>query len=225
MATSGVIFDVDGTLVDSAYLHALCWARAFAQHGSHPATAVLHRMVGMGAERLVRSVLGDDAADEDVDAVVDGHAVLYAEWYSRLRAFDRAADLLRACAGRGLSVVLASSAGEEELGALRAALDADDAIDGATSSDDAEASKPAPDIVQAALDKAGLTVSEAVFVGDAVWDVEACLRIGMPCIGVECGGTSRAELLDAGAVEVWKDPADLLAHLDASAIAAGRTGG
>ena len=219
MPSRGVLFDVDGTLVDTAYLHAVCWARAFAQSDRHPLTSAVHRAVGMGAERLVAHVLGDDVGESETDTIVAAHAVLYAEWWSRIRAFDGAADLLRVCHERGLAVVLASSAGEDELTALRGALDADDAVDAATSSDDADASKPEPDILQAALDRVDLTAQDVVFVGDAVWDVEACRRAGMPCIGLECGGTSRAELLEAGAVEVWRDPADLLDHLEESALA------
>ncbi|CCH77638.1 HAD-superfamily hydrolase, subfamily IA, variant 3 [Nostocoides japonicum T1-X7] len=219
MTRTGVLFDVDGTLVDTAYIHAVCWSRALEQNGFHRPTSVVHRAVGMGAERLVTSVLGEDLPSEELEAVVAAHAVLYAEWHSRVRAFDSAADLVRACAVRGLVVVLASSAGEHELAVLRGALGADDAIDVATSSDDAAASKPAPDILAAALERADLTPDSAVFVGDAVWDVEACRRIGMPCVGVECGGTSsRGELLAAGAAEVWRDPSDLLAHLEDSAV-------
>lgn len=218
MTRTGVLFDVDGTLVDSTYLHAVAWARAFAQRGHHPRTASIHRAVGMGAQRLVQKVLGDDAGEDEVSAIASAHGVLYAEWYSRLRAFDGSADLLRTCHERGLTVVLASSAGSGEMRVLRATLDADDAVDVATDSDDAASSKPAPDILQAALDKARLAATDVVFVGDAVWDVEACQRAGIPCIGVECGGTSRAELLEAGAVEVWRDPADLLSHLEESSV-------
>ncbi len=130
--------------------------------------------------------------------------------------------LLRACKGRGLAVVLASSADEAEFNVLRTALDAEDAIDAATYSGDVESSKPAPDLVQVALDKAGVPADEAVFIGDTVWDEEACRKAGVRCIGVLSGGVSRDELISAGAAEVYRDPADLLAALPASLL--GRSG-
>jgi phosphoglycolate phosphatase-like HAD superfamily hydrolase len=116
-------------------------------------------------------------------------------------------------------VVLASSASEPEMKALRAALDADDAITAATSSDDVEQSKPAPDIVQVTLDRAGASPEQAVFVGDTVWDVKACEKAGVPCIAVLTGGISRHELTEAGAVAVYDSVADLLRRLDGSLIA------
>jgi phosphoglycolate phosphatase-like HAD superfamily hydrolase len=126
--------------------------------------------------------------------------------------------VLRACRDQGLRVVLASSAGPGELEVLRAALGADDAVDEATSAGDVDQSKPAPDLVQVALDKAGVTAGEAVFVGDAVWDVQACQRAGVACVGVLSGGISPAELLDAGAVRVYQDAADILASFPASLL-------
>ncbi|MDN5790095.1 MAG: HAD family hydrolase [Micrococcales bacterium] len=218
MTRSGILFDVDGTLVDTTYLHAVCWARAFARTGRYPSMALVHRAVGMGGQRLVNHILGDGVGKDDAAAIIDAHSVLYAEWHSRLHAFDKSADLLRACHQRGLTVALASSAGAGDMSVLRATLDAEDAVDVVTTSDDADASKPEPDILQAALGKAQLSAENVVFVGDAVWDVQACQRAGIPCVGLECGGTSRAELLAAGAVEVWKDPADLLTHFQESAL-------
>jgi len=127
-------------------------------------------------------------------------------------------ELVHHVLGNGLRVVLASSADAREFAALRAALDADDAIDDATSAADVERSKPAPDLVRIALDKAGVPSAGAVFVGDTTWDVEACRKAGVPCIGLLSGGISRAELLSAGAVEVYGDPAELLDALPESLI-------
>jgi phosphoglycolate phosphatase-like HAD superfamily hydrolase len=124
-----------------------------------------------------------------------------------------------ACKRRGLAVVLASSADEPEFKALRAALDAEDAIDGATFAGDVEAAKPAPDLVQAALAKAGVTAGQAVFIGDTVWDVQACLKAGVACIGLLSGGISRGELLEAGAAEVYAGPGALLGALGGSPLA------
>ncbi|MGH3974683.1 MAG: HAD family hydrolase [Pseudonocardiaceae bacterium] len=115
----------------------------------------------------------------------------------RLSAFDGAADLLRACANRGLRVVLASSAREREMRALRDALDAEDVVTAATSASDAEESKPAPDILQIALERGGVAPDAAVFVGDSVWDMEACKKAGLACIAFLTGGISREELLES----------------------------
>jgi HAD superfamily hydrolase (TIGR01509 family) len=209
-SVKGVLFDVDGTLIDSNYLHAVTWWEAFAQAGHEVAMARIHRAIGMGSDQLLDTVLPasrDKGADGDLAAA---QSALYSVYWSRLRPLPGAPDLLRACHQRGLRVVLASSAGPQELAVMRAALDADDAVDEATSAGDVEASKPAPDLVQVALDKAGLSPAETNFVGDAIWDVHACQRAGVACIGVLTGGISRAELLDAGAVRVYDGAADLL---------------
>src|SRR5205807_400815 len=129
------------------------------------------------------------------------------------------ADLLRATKKAGLRVVLATSASAKEAGHLRAAIDADDAIDEVTSKDDVEQSKPDPDIVQTALDKAGLDASDAMFVGDTVWDVEAARRAGLDCVAVLSGGIAEHDLRDAGAVAVYRDVKHLLEDFDNSPIA------
>ena len=214
-----VIFDVDGTLVDTNYLHAVCWWEAFRQHGHGVDMADVHRAIGMGSDKLLDHLLPGDRdrdADDDIRAA---HRALYGVFWTRLRAFDGAADLLRACAGRGKKVVLASSASAGELAALRSALDADDAIAAATSSSEAGESKPAPDIVILALERAGVEPSDAVFVGDAVWDVHACRKAGVPCVGVLTGGIGEEALREAGAVAVYRGTADLLRQLDQSPLA------
>lgn len=212
----GVLFDVDGTLVDTTYLHAVCWWEALRQAGYDVPMARIHRAIGMGSDRLLDHLLGRDRDRSADDALSTAHLTLYAVYWERLRPLPGAADLLRACAERGWQVVLASSASDRELGVLRRALDADDVIAVATTKDDAGASKPAPDILQVALDKAGLDPQRSVFVGDAVWDVEAAARAGVPCVAVTCGGTGAAELTDAGAVAVYDDPAAILADLEAA---------
>jgi HAD superfamily hydrolase (TIGR01509 family) len=217
-ADTGVLFDVDGTLVDTPYLHAVCWAEALRQGGHDVPMATVHRAIGMGSDELMDHLLGTDR-DHDADADLDtAHLTLYKQFWGRLRPLPGAADLLRRCAARGLTVVLASSASKEELQALRSALDCDDVIAAATSSTDADAGKPHPDILQAALEQSGLVPEEAVFVGDAVWDGQAAARAHVPFIGVTCGGTSEAELRENHAVEVWRDPAELLRHFDSSAL-------
>jgi HAD superfamily hydrolase (TIGR01509 family) len=215
---TAALFDVDGTLVDTNYLHTVTWWQAFGQAGHVVAMTDIHRAIGMGSDLMLDRLLPDGrdrAADADIRT---SHSALYAAYWSRLRPLPQAAGLLRACRRRGLAVVLASSADEPEFGVLRAALDAEDAIDAATFSGDVEASKPAPDLVEVALDKAGVPAREAVFVGDTVWDVQASQKAGVPCIGLLSGGISRDELTTAGAAQVYTDPAELLAGLDGSLL-------
>jgi HAD superfamily hydrolase (TIGR01509 family) len=205
------LFDVDGTLVDTTYLHTVSWWEALRQHDNDVPMAEIHRSIGMGSDRILEHLLGPDRDSDADDATVKAHDILYGAWWERLRPLPGAADLLRACAKQGLTVVLASSAREAELKQLRRILDADDVIAAATSSADAKSSKPAPDILQAALDQSDVDPRDCVFVGDAVWDVKAAGKLDIPCIGLECGGTSAAELADAGAVATYRDPAALLA--------------
>jgi HAD superfamily hydrolase (TIGR01509 family) len=212
------LFDVDGTLVDTNYLHAVTWWQAFGQARYGVSMADIHRAIGMGSDQMLGKLL---PSDRDTDADADlraAHSALYATYWSRLRPLPGAADLLRACKDRGLAVVLASSADEPEFNALRAALDAEDAIDAATFAGDVESSKPAPDLIQVALDRVGVPAQEAVFTGDTVWDVYACQKAGVPCIGLLSGGISRDELAAAGAAEVYPGPADLLADLRGSLL-------
>ncbi|MBQ0906602.1 HAD family hydrolase [Micromonospora sp. U21] len=215
---AGVLFDVDGTLVDTTYLHTVSWWEALRQSDQPVPMATVHRSIGMGSDKLLEHLLGPER-DRDADAKLrDAHDTLYAEYWERLTPLPGAAALLRACAERGLRVVLATSASEHEVGALRHALDADDVVDTVTSSADAQQSKPAPDILVAALDQSGLAAERVVFVGDSVWDVAAAGKLDIPCVGLTCGGTSRGELAGAGAVAVYDDPAALLATLDDSPV-------
>ncbi|MFF6772383.1 HAD family hydrolase [Streptomyces sp. NPDC012637] len=212
------LFDVDGTLMDTNYLHTLAWWQALRRHGHDVPMARIHRAIGMGADRLLDEVLGSRRRREEDRAVADAHGALYAAWYDNLRPFEGATELLRAVAARGWQVVLASSASEEEVAAVRGRLDADEVIDAVTSGGDVDTTKPAPDLVEAALRAVGAEPEDAVFVGDTVWDVEAAGRAGLPCIGLLTGGTSRAELEDAGAVLVCEDPMALLRRIDTSPL-------
>ncbi|HKU01480.1 MAG TPA: HAD-IA family hydrolase, partial [Arthrobacter sp.] len=135
-----------------------------------------------------------------------------------LRALDGARDLLGRCHAGGAAVALASSARQRDLQVMRSILDADTFIDAATSANDAEESKPAPDILEAALEAVGVDAADAVYVGDAVWDMKAAGALGIPAIGLTCGGIHAAELREAGAVEVYDGPRHLLQNLGASAI-------
>jgi HAD superfamily hydrolase (TIGR01509 family) len=214
------LFDVDGTLVDTNYLHTTAWWEAFARAGHDVPMASIHRAIGMGSDRLLDALLPEDRDPAADDIIKIAHSALYQVYWPQLRPLPGAADLLRACHDAGLRVVLASSADPRELDVLREALDAEDAIDAATSAGDVDASKPAPDLVHVALDQAGTDPAQTVFVGDSVWDAQACQKAGVPCIGVLSGGTSREELLDAGAAAVYGDPAELLAAFPGSLQAA-----
>lgn len=215
---AGVLFDVDGTLVDTTYLHAVCWGEALRQAGHDVPMATVHRAIGMGSGEILAHLVGEERDKSGDQSLTTGHLTLYKQFWGRLRPLPGARELLRDCADRGLHVVLASSAATEELEALRSALDADDAVTAATSSSDAGSGKPSPDVLQAALDEGGVSAERVVFVGDAVWDGVAAQRAGVRFVGLTCGGTSEAELRAAGAVEVWRDPAHLLACLGVSVL-------
>jgi HAD superfamily hydrolase (TIGR01509 family) len=209
---SAALFDVDGTLADTNYLHAVTWWEAFLQVGHEVPMVRIHHAIGMGSGRLLDELLPEDRDRDGDEAIATAHESLYATYWPKLRPLPGAADLLRACKNRGLRVVLASSASARELEVLRKVLDADDAIDEATSSDDVEESKPAADLVQVALERAGVPASRAVFVGDTVWDVEACRKASVRCIALLSGGIGRDELERAGAAEIYDGPDDLLAR-------------
>lgn len=214
-----VLFDVDGTLVDSNYLHVWAWLRAFDAEGLSVDAWRIHRCIGMDGTTLVRTLSGD-AGQGVLDRLKKGHSEFYEQSAPLLAPLPGARDLLRAVADRGLQVVLATSAPEDELAMLRKVLDCDDVIAAVTSSQDVETAKPKPDIVQVALDRASVSADNAVFVGDAVWDCEAAARVRVPSIGLLSGGTSRAELLEAGASAVFEDAGDLLCQLDTTGIGA-----
>lgn len=204
-----VLFDVDGTLVDTNYLHTVAWWEAFTQAGHTVPMAAIHRAIGMGSGQMLDALLPDGRDRGADDGIKTAHSALYSVYWSRLGPLPGATQLLRACRDHGLRVVLASSADPREFDVLRAALDAEEAIHGATSAGDVAASKPAPDLVQVALGQAGAQPGQAVFIGDAVWDARACQRAGVTFIGLMTGGTSRAELLEAGAAAVYDGPGDL----------------
>ncbi len=214
----GVLFDVDGTLVDSNYQHTMAWWQAFRRFGHDLPMAEIHRAIGMGGDKLVAHLLGDDRDTEQDDELDATRSAVFSTFWPGLRSFEGAGELLRRCADEGLTVVLASSASHQELAVSRGIIGADEAISAATSSGDAENSKPDPDILQAALAAGGLDAANTVFVGDSVWDVLAASELGIPTVGLASGGTSAAELREAGAVEVHKDIRALLTAFDDGAL-------
>ena len=215
------ILDVDGTLVDSNYHHALAWYRAFQEHGVVLPLWRLHRHVGMGGDKYVAAVAGDEVEERLGDDLRVSWQERFDELLPEVEPFDGAHDLIEGLRERGHRIVLASSAIREHFDAfvddkLRARHLADDW----TTKDDVDASKPDPDLVKAALEKAG--TRNAVMVGDTPWDCEAARRAGIATVCVLTGGFSEAELRDAGAVAVFDSPRALLARLDQTPFAGGR---
>lgn len=214
-----VLFDVDGTLVDTNYLHVHSWARAFREENIDVQSWRIHRSIGMDGDSLVANLSGD-ASDAVQQRLKDRHSSLYKDSTGLIVRLPGARELLHHLAEQGVRVVLASSAPEDELAITREILDSDDAIAAATSSKDVDTAKPDPDIVEVALKRAGVSAEQAVFVGDAVWDGEAATRTGVPFVGVRCGGVADSELEKAGAQAVFDDPLELLRRLDTTVIGA-----
>lgn len=210
----GVLFDVDGTLLDTNYLHVLAWWDAFREtgHGAIPMTRI-HRLIGMGSPQLVVELVG-----EEDEKAIDAHARHYEDLRDKAVALPGAADLLAACAASGRAVVLATSGKKSDLEWMLPTIGAEDTLAGVVTSDDVDRSKPEPDLLSVAMESHDLDPGQTVMVGDTVWDVAAARRAGVECIGVTSGGISEAELLEAGAVEVYADPAALRDRLDSSRL-------
>jgi HAD superfamily hydrolase (TIGR01509 family) len=212
-----VLFDVDGTLVDSNDAHAHAWVRAFAEAGIDVSFDAVRRGIGMGGDKLMPRVSGlTEDSDKGQKIAARRKEIFKQDWLPRLAALPRAADLVAAVKERGLVAVAASSAKKEELEPLLKIAGAHSLMDGATSSDDAEESKPDPDIVQAALARARATADEAVMIGDTPYDIEAARRAGVRTIAFRSGGWGDADL--AGAIAIYDGPWDLLDKLEESPL-------
>jgi HAD superfamily hydrolase (TIGR01509 family) len=220
------ILDIDGTLVDTNYQHALAWFRAFRQHGEILPVWRIHRHIGMGGDHLVRSLCGDAVEEEKGEDIRAAEKELYMEMIDEVEPFRGARELIVELKERGHPVVLASSAKPEEVEHYLDLLDARELLDDWTDSGDVDATKPAPDLVRAAMDK--VAASDAVMVGDSTWDCVAAERAGIQTVAVLTGGFSEAELREAGAVVVFESIAELRDRLDETPLAAGygeRVGG
>jgi HAD superfamily hydrolase (TIGR01509 family) len=213
------VFDVDGTLVDTNHLHVVTWWEAFRQAGHDVPMHAVHRAVGLASTDLIAQLLGDGRDTDRDGELSSAHKALYGQYFDRLPALPKAGELLRRLHRDGWTVVLATSASGAELGALRRAIAADDAIADTASSEDVREGKPAPEPVEHALELAGVPADRAVFVGDTVWDMRAGTKAGVRCVGVLCGGIPRSDLVAAGAEEIYADPADLLGSLADSPLA------
>ena len=211
------ILDVDGTLVDTNYHHAIAWYRAFRQNGVLLPIWRIHRHIGMGGDQLVNALGGEQLENEKGDDIRAAESVLYGELMSEVEPLEGARELIEDLKESGHAVVLASSAKQPEVEHYLDLLDARELADDWTTSDDVEATKPEPDLVVAAVEKAG--GGEAVMVGDSTWDCEAAKRAGLETIAVLTGGFSEAELRDAGALVVYSSINDLRESLDETPLA------
>ena len=205
------VVDIDGTLLDSNYHHTMAWARAFASVGRPVPLWRLHRHIGMGGDRLVAAVTDDDTEARLGDQVRDRWQEEFDRIIDETRLLPGARELLDALAEAGLRVVLGSSSISEHAAHPLRLLDAEERVDGWTTSADAEESKPDPELIETALER--VDRDRAVMIGDSVWDVEAARRAGVPTIGLLTGGFSAAELREAGAAVVVDDPARLVREL------------
>jgi HAD superfamily hydrolase (TIGR01509 family) len=202
------ILDVDGTLVDTNYHHALAWHRALHAHGHRVQMWRVHRHIGMGGDQILEALIGAAAAAADGDAIRAAETEAYGELIGEVEPMEGARELIEKLRAEGSTVILASSAKQEEVGHYLELLDARELVDGWTTSADVEATKPEPDLVNAALAKAG-DGDPAVMVGDSIWDVEAAKRAGLATLAVLTGGFSEAELREAGAAQVVESIGEL----------------
>ena len=215
MATAAIL-DVDGTLVDTNYQHALAWYRAFRQNDFVVPIWRIHRAIGMGGDQLVAHLIGEEKAAEHEDAIRAAEKPLYLDMIEECEPLEGARDLIEELRDRDKTVILASSAKANEIEHYLDLLDARELANDWTMSDDVEETKPAPDLVQAALEKAG--TDDAVMVGDTVWDIEAAKRAGIETIAVMTGGFSADELEEAGAAQVFESIEELRQRIADTAL-------
>ena len=210
------VFDVDGTLVDSNYQHALAWHRAFRRFDLAYPLWRMHRLIGMGGDQYVPAVAGEAVEERHGDALREAWAEEFDRLIDEVEPFDAAKDLLAEVKRRGFRVVLASSGKKQHVEHFLDLIGGRDVAEAWTTSDDVERSKPHPDLVAVAVEK--VDGARAVMLGDSVWDIEAAKKIEVPTIGLRTGGYSISELTDAGAVSVYESLGDLLDDLDATPL-------
>jgi len=207
------ILDVDGTLVDTNYHHAIAWFRAFRRHFLTLQVWRIHRHIGMGGDQLVAALAGDDVEERLGDSIRDAESELYRELIGEVQPMQGSRELIKDLREADNDVVLASSAKEWEIQHYIELLDAAEIVDAWTTSDDVEQTKPKPDLVHAALDKVDGRPEDALLIGDTVWDVEAAHRAGVDTLAVRTGGFSEQELREAGARDVFTSVEELRQHL------------
>jgi HAD superfamily hydrolase (TIGR01549 family) len=202
------ILDVDGTLVDTNYHHTIAWFRAFRRFDVTEQLWRIHRHIGMGGDQLVAAVAGDEVEERHGDDIREAESELYRELIDEVRTMEGSRELIEDLKGRDNVVVLASSAKDWEVEHYLELLDASEIVDSWTTSADVEQTKPEPDLIKAALDKADAD-GDALLIGDTVWDVEAAKRAGVETLAVLTGGFSEQELRDAGARDVFTSVEEL----------------
>ncbi len=212
MAPPAAILDIDGTLVDTNYQHAIAWYRAFRQHGCILPVWRIHRHIGMGGDQLVAALAGEAFDEQHGDDVRSAEKALYKALIEEVEPLEDARRLIETLKQRGHAVVLASSAKADEAEHYLDLLDARELADDWTTSADVEQTKPEPDLVKAAVEKAG--GGDAVMVGDTNWDVEAAAGAGVPAVAVMTGGFGEDELRAAGAAAVFRSLGELIDGLD-----------
>jgi HAD superfamily hydrolase (TIGR01549 family) len=212
------ILDVDGTLVDTNYQHAIAWYRAFRDHDIVLPLWRIHRHIGMGGDQLVAALAGDEVERDQGDDIRDSESERYSDLIGEVETLEGSRELIEDLKERGHAVVLASSAKEDEVQHYLELLGARDLADDWTTSDDVESTKPEPDLVRAAIEKAG--GGDAVMVGDSTFDCEAAKRAGIETVAVMTGGFSEQELRDAGAVVVFESIVALRESLDETPLGA-----
>jgi HAD superfamily hydrolase (TIGR01509 family) len=218
--TGAVLLDVDGTLIDSNDAHARAWVDVGDEFGHEIEFGRVRWLIGMGGDRVLPELTGLREESDAGRRILDRRGEIFRERYlPRLSAFPRAHELLARLRDEGRKLVVATSASQKDLKALLEQAGLEELIQESTNSDEAESSKPAPDIVNAALEKAGVPSSQVIMIGDTPYDVKAARRAGVRIIGLRCGGWTDREL--AGAEEIHEDPADLLAHYDQSILSRG----
>jgi HAD superfamily hydrolase (TIGR01509 family) len=213
----GVIFDVDGTLLDSNDAHAISWVEAFAEAGYDVPFDVVRPLIGMGADKLLPKTIGISNDSDEGKKLVARHSEIFEERHlPRLRPFKGARDLVQRIRSDDLKALVATSAREEQLTELLKAAHVDDLMEERATASDAKRSKPDPDIVQAAIEESGISPKHLVMIGDTPYDIEAAAKAGVRTIAFRCGGWTDDKL--KGAAEIYDGPADLLAHYEASLI-------
>lgn len=216
-----VIFDIDGTLLDSVDLHARAWVEAFRHFGVETQEAEVRRQIGKGGDQLMPVFLSKEQVEKEGDTISSYRSDLFKrEYLDKVRPFPAVRELFERIRSAGLTIALASSGKKDEVEHYQELLGIGDLVDVATSSDDADRSKPHPDIFQAAIDKLdGIAPSEMIVVGDTPYDAEAARKAGLATVGVLCGGFPEADLSAAGCIAIYSDPQDLLDGFDDSPLA------
>ncbi len=214
----GVLLDIDGTLVDSNDAHADAWVRVLREHGHDVAFETIRPLMGMGGDNLLPAVLGLDKESEEGKKISERRSEIFKELLPTIAAFSGTRDLVLLLQNSGFKVVVATSAPDEEADPLLEIAEVRDLLKIRTTADDAENSKPDPDIIHAALGKIGLPAREVVLIGDTRFDIEAAGKAGVKVIAFRCGGAPNEEL--AGALAVYEDPEDLIERFESSPLGA-----